>query len=124
VLDFRFRPEIGFGRQQRNEAIGRYTLAVNELRPDLWFLCGRFLRPPVPYRGSLSCPIPGAPSSPLWRLPAWLPSRFFSPDDAGLASFVVEMIEDGGCNPFKDKKLGTVFRWLRFALSRRPLGAG
>jgi hypothetical protein len=91
---------------------------------DFGFVRAPFLRLPLPFRDSLSRPIPGGPSSSPSLPPAWLPSRFFSLDEAGLASFIVEMIDAIGRYPFEARKLVMVFGWLRSALSRRSLGLG
>jgi hypothetical protein len=78
---------------------------------------------PVPRRFEPRDPLRAVSSSPV-AAPAWLSSRFFSLNDAELGSIFVEMITIEGCNSLKDKKLATVFGWLRFTLFRRPFGTG
>jgi hypothetical protein len=89
---------------------------------NLGFVRALCVRLQFHWSDSLNCPIPDALSSSPWRLPARLPSWLFSLDDPKLGSISVQMIETGRCNSLRDKKLATVFRWLRFALSRRPFG--
>jgi|GEM_PF-3794078 len=88
------------------------------------FVRAPFLGPLVQVRGSWRRPTSGGPNSSTWPFVAWRPSRLISSNDAESGLFLVEMIEPGGRNALKDKKLNSVSRWLCFAHFRSSLGLG
>ncbi|SRR5271157_1881422 len=61
VLEPRFWPGTGFDCRRTNEAIGRYSIAVNELQPHFGFVRDQFSTVPSPLPGILSRPIPSGP---------------------------------------------------------------
>jgi hypothetical protein len=74
-----------------------------------------FLHSPGLRQGCSSRPIPDAPSLSLWRVPAWLPSRFLGLDDTELGSLAAEKIEAIGRCPFDISGLDKNSGWLRSA---------
>jgi hypothetical protein len=101
VLEWRFRSGIGFVRQHRIEAIGRYCFEYNWLRWLSWVRSCAFCSS----AGALRMPFESQNSSRAefvqWRLRVWQSARFLGLDGPGLGSFFVETIEAGGCNPFR-----------------------